>query len=259
LKKFFLYFLLAFFISCTYREQTKLYEKAEEKILQEEYSEANSLLKRVVILNTKSKIADKAFYWMGYISEIYLKDYNNAVFNYNEFLTRSTDEVAKYEVMKKIAFIYFEYLNETEKAINVYKKILEINPKTLEEDFFLIKIAESYYRINSFDNTRNYCRSLIDKFPKSEYSVKAHYYLMNTYFLESKCELAIEAAKNLIQFSKSSSYSIEAKFIIGQCYEQIGKFQNAYNIYKELENKYSVPKIIKLRLDEIRKKIKSPN
>ena len=88
-------------------------------------------------------MAVKSLYKLGFTQETYLRDYDSAIFNYQEFIRLSQDRVSIYEVQKRIAGIYFEQYRDPDKAIAAYKKLLTLSPDSLEADLFQFRIAQS--------------------------------------------------------------------------------------------------------------------
>ena len=134
--------LLTFFVcGCTGRKQQKLLQKVNTEISRNEYGRAVELLRKLTALDPQSDISIGALYKLGFILETYLKDTKGALFNYEEFILRSPDSMRAYEVQKRIAGIYYERVQNRERAIVEYQKLLLSNPKSLEADFFQFQIS----------------------------------------------------------------------------------------------------------------------
>ena len=219
------------------------------------YAEASEIFHRAIAINPESKIAIKALYKLGFTLETYLKDFEGAVFNYQEFIRLSQDRVSVYEVQKRIANLYFDQYRESEKAVAAYKKLISFNPESLELDFFQFRVAESFFRQNNFDQSRLEYQQLLERFPRSQYSARARFEIGNTYYMESKYDVAIEAWKQVIRHHSQSEFATEAQFMMAQCLEQQGKLQNALQVYENITGRYSSPEILKLRITELKKRL----
>lgn len=248
--------LLFILISCTESRQLSLMEQAEEKINAAQYPEAVELLKRTIAINPESRVAVKALYKLGFTQESYTKDMDGSLLNYQEFIRLSQDNVAIYEVQKRIANIYFEQTHDPEKAIAAYKKLISFSPDSLEIDFFQFRIAQGYFHKNNFEQARLEYQTLLDRFPKSQYNARARFEIGNAYYMEGKYDIAIEALKQVLRNHPQSEYSVEAQFVMAQCYEHQEKHQTALQMYENIHGRYSSPDVLEIRLREVKKRLK---
>jgi TolA-binding protein len=251
-----LIFLLLAASGCSERRQARLIEEADEKINRGAYNEAAEVLKRTVALNPESRTAVKALYKLGFVLETYLRDFEGALFNYNEFVRLSADPVAAYEVRKRVASLYFEQTGDPDKAIESYRKLLAFSPESLEGDLFQFRIGQSFFRENEFEKARDEYQSLIDHYPKSHFVARTRYEIGNAYYMEGKYEIALEALKQVVRYHPQSEYSIESQFLTAQCLEHLDRFPAALQVYESIRDKYSPREVVNLRINEIGKRAK---
>jgi tetratricopeptide (TPR) repeat protein len=252
----FLFCLLLTTISCTERRQDGLLTEAEHYIGDGKHTEASSLLRKVVALDPESKAAAKAMYKLGFLLESYLKDYEGALLSYQEFSRLSQDSVSRYEVLKRVANLYFEYLNDPEKAAETYEKIIELSPDSLERDFLRFRLGKSFFRTNDFEKARQQYQMLIDEFPKSQLVASARFEIGNSYYMEGKYEVAIEALKQVLRHHAGSDYAIEAQFQMAQCLEHQDKLADALATYEAIRENYPSRKVVDFRLASLQKRMK---
>lgn len=192
---------------------------------------------------------------MGLLLELQLRDYDRAIFNYEEFIRLSTDHVSIYEVQKRIAGIYFDDLKNAEKSIAAYKKLIELSPDSLEQDLFQFRIGLNNFRMNNFPQARAEYQKLLDRFPKSQFASKARFEIGKSYYMEGNYETAIEAFKYSVRNDPNTAISDEARYYLAQCLEQLEKFSEAEVLYQSLLNSYPQPEVIKIRLEAVKKRI----
>ncbi len=250
--------LLAVLSGCTERRQATLLEQAEGRLGESRPAEAAELYRKVISLDVDSKTAVKAYYRLGFAQETYLKDYEGALTSYQEFIKHSEDPVSIYEVQKRLGNICFQQLLDSERAIEIYRKLLLANPDTLEADLFLFRIAQSYFRMNKFEDARKEYQNLLERYPKSQFAAHARYAIGNTYFMQGSYSVAMEALKQVLRLHPNSDDAVEAQYLMAQCLEHDGKIQNATEMYQSLKDRYPVPEVIELRLAEIHKRNKIP-
>jgi TolA-binding protein len=241
---------------CSERRQGRLIEEADEKIGRGAYGDAAEVLKRTVALNPESRTAVKALYKLGFVLETYLRDFEGALFNYNEFVRLSVDPVAAYEVRKRVASLYFEQTNDPDKAIESYRKLLAFNPESLEGDLFQFRIGQSFFRENEFEKARDEYQALIEHYPKSHFVARTRFEIGNSYYMEGKYEIALEALKSVVRYHPQSDYSIEAQFLTAQCLEHLDRFPAALQVYESIRDRYTPREVVNLRIAEIGKRAK---
>ncbi len=241
---------------CSERRQGRLIEEADEKISRGAYGEAAEVLKRTVALNPESRTAVKALYKLGFVLETYLRDFEGALFNYNEFVRLSGDPVAAYEVRKRVASLYFEQTNDPDKAIEAYRKLQAFSPESLEGDLFQFRIGQSFFRENEFEKARDEYQSLIERYPKSHFVARTRFEIGNAYYMEGKYEIALEALKSVVRYHPQSEYSVEAQFLTAQCLEHLDRFPAALQVYESIRDRYTPREVVNLRIAEIGKRAK---
>lgn len=243
-------------IACTESRQQSLLKNAEDKAGQGRYAEAAELYRKAIAINPESKTAIKALYKLGFTLETYLKEYEGAVFNFLEFIRLSKDVVSVYEVQKRVANIYFDQNKENDKVIAAYKRLIDLNPNSLEIDLFQFRIAQSYFRSNNFEQARMEYGKLLENYPKSQFASRTRFEIGNTYYMEGKYDIAQEALKQVLRHHPQSEFALEAEFLIAQCLEQTNHLAPALETYEKLKPRYSSPEIIQFRIVELKKRIR---
>ena len=250
-----LIFLCLILVACSERRQQALIQKADEKIALGQYGEASDLLRKAITLNPESRSATKALYKLGFSLESYLRDFDGAIFNYQEFIRLSQDRVAIYEVQKRIANLYFEQYRDSEKAIAAYRKLISFNAESLEIDFFQFRIAQAFFRQNNFDQARLEYQNLLERYPKSQYVARTRYEIGNSYYMEGKYAIAVEALKRVLRLHTQSEYGIHAEFLVAQCLEQLDKLPAAMQEYESIRGRYPHPDVLDMRIKELKKRM----
>lgn len=230
--------------------------QAEDFVTKGQYPQAIDLYRKTIALNPESHTAIRALYRLGFTLESYLKDFDGAIFNYQEFIRLTQDRVSSYEVQKRVANIYFEQFHDADKAIATYKKLIAFDPSSLEIDFFHFRIAQSYFQQNNFEQARYEYQQLLEKFPKSQYGARVRFEIGNTYYMDGKYEIGIEALKQVVRHHPQSEYATEAQFLMAQCYEHLDKLDSALQLYETIQGRYSSAEILNYRVAEVKKRFK---
>jgi TolA-binding protein len=137
-----------------------------------------------------------------------------------------------------------------------YQTLLSIEAKSLEQDFFLFQLGQSYFRLNNFEKAREQYQKVLEDFPKSSLGARVRYEIGNTYYMEGKYDIAIEALKQVVRLNAPSEYATEAQFLMAQSFEHLDKATNAFQMYQAIQDRYPAQEVLKFRMQEIEKKIK---
>jgi TolA-binding protein len=243
-------------VSCTEKRQDGLITSGDELLSQNRPREAAELFRKAISLNAENRLATKALYKLGFTLETFLADYEGALFNYHEFIRLSQDSVSLYEVQKRVANILYDQNRDPDKAIAAYKKLISFNPDSLEVDQFQLRVGQSFFRQNNFEQSRIEFQALIEKYPKSALLAKARFEIGNAYFMEAKYDIAQEAFKQVMRLHPQSEFAAEAQFLMAQCLENKNEFAQAKSIYEGLKGRYPAADVLEFRLTSLEKRIK---
>lgn len=230
-------------------------QAGEELLAKGRPREAAELFRKAVSLGPETKTAVKAIYKLGFTHETYLQDFDTALFNYQEFIRLSRDRISLYEVQKRLANLVFDQGRDYEKAIASYRKLLTLSPESLEADFFQLRIAQAYFRVNNFEQARLEYQGLVDRYPKSQYIARARYEIGNAYFMEGKYEIAQEALKQVLRLAAQSEYAVEAVFLLGQCQEHREQLAEALQTYESIRGRYPASDVLEQHMSGVRKRL----
>jgi TolA-binding protein len=117
-------------------------------------------------------------------------------------------------------------------------------------------LGKSFFRTNDFEKARQQYQLLIDEFPKSQLVASARFEIGNSYYMEGKYEVAIEALKQVLRLHAGSDYAIEAQFQMAQCLEHQDKLADALATYEAIRENYPSRKVVDLRLASLQKRMK---
>src|SRR3989338_8501440 len=205
--------LVYFLAACTSSRQTHFIEQGDKRTFEGKYAESAEYFRKAIALNPENEAGLKALYKLGYVSESYLEDFDTAIVSYNEFIRNSRASVSVYEVQKRLANIYFDHKQDSEKSVVSYKNLLTMAANGPESDLFQFRIAQSYFRINNFEQARIEYENLLGQFPRSSYVPRARYEIANSYYMEAKYDSALDALKQVVRNHRQHEFGIEAEYL----------------------------------------------
>ena len=162
-------------------------------------------------------------------------DYNNAVKYYDQLLSYYPNSSLAKQAQLRIGICYFK-LND------YHTSILELNDPALSNlsDNFLVEglylLANSYYRVEEYENAAETYSVIIEKFPGSSFTRNAQYGLAWAYFQQRKYSDAF----NIFNFLSDGSDSIAVKSFIwkGEARRYAGNYTGALKIFEDFIKLY---------------------
>jgi hypothetical protein len=121
-------------------------------------------------------------------------------------------------------------------------------------DKYQYMLAQCFYNMRDFDQTRLEYLILLDSYPNSELRPQVYYDIANTYFIEGsgKLDKAIEYYQRVIDEYPDSDLIGECNFYIAASLEEKGELYEALNIYEELLGVYQNPRVVELRIEAVK-------
>ncbi|MCB0403216.1 MAG: tetratricopeptide repeat protein [Bdellovibrionales bacterium] len=248
--------LLLGLVACTQQRQERLLREGDHEISESRYVKAVELFRKALSMDPASAYGVKAAYKLGFVLETYFKDYEGALLSYEEFIKNSPDKVRNYGVRKRMASLQLEQLRDFEGAQESYKLLLDESPKGPEAGEFMFKMASAAFQQNKFEESRGIYQSLVERYPNSELVPGARYEIGNTYYMQERYEVALQALKQVLREHPQSKYSIEAQFLMARCLEQQLNFAEALEMYEGLEGRYFPKQVLSQRIEKIKPKVK---
>ncbi|MEZ4752420.1 MAG: tetratricopeptide repeat protein [Bdellovibrionota bacterium] len=228
----------------------------DHEIAESRYVKAVELFRKALAMDPASPYGVKAAYKLGFVLETYFKDYEAALLSYEEFIKNSPDKARNYGVRKRIASLQLEHLRDFAGAQKSYKLLLDESPQGAEAAEFMFKMASAAFQQNNFEESRDIYQGVVERYPASELVPGARYEIGNTYYMQERYEVALQALKQVLREHPQSKYSIEAQFLMARCLEQQLNFSEALEMYEGLEGRYFPKQVLSQRIEKLRPKVR---
>ncbi len=154
------------------------------------------------------------------------------------------------------AAIYKYRLDDHVLAIATYQKILD--QQTDDADQAQYEVADSYFRLNNFEQARIEFESLANNYQQSPLLPEVEFRIAVTYALEGKLPEAAGAYQRVIENWPQSSYAAEAQFGLAGILEEQEELQKALEVLEGLQE-YSNPDVLKQKIEKVRNRIAKKN
>lgn len=145
-------------------------------------------------------------------------------------------------------------LRDYSQAIGFYQRLLTSEKGTL--DRYLYEIADCYFRLENYSQSRIELETLIDSFPQSELIADALYRRGNLLVLEKRTKEARQNWLKLIEMYPQSHYRPQAELNLAKLLEEEDYLVEALNMYQKLDN-FPRPAMLEEKIESLKKRIEA--
>jgi len=254
---FFFLLLFSLLTACTSKAGTSLKE-ADNLLFHNEYRAAIRLFLQIVDRYPSSPQAETALLRTGETFFLNIGEPEKAV----EYFTKLTNNFPKGEKAKEareyIALIYEETLNDYDKAVVQYQKLIE-KGGLKSKDFYQFAIAQSFYKKGDYRQAIIEYEAVKKQYPRSRLITRTEYEIGNCFFVMGDCKTASKHYNNLIKKHPKNEWRSDILLTLGTCLEEKEDYAGALNIYKELEKSYPNKELIKKKVEMVIERVKDKN
>ncbi len=162
-----------------------------------------------------------------------LKDFPNAIYYFNEFLTKYKSDKSINEVRLRLADSYFGNKN-FDKASSIYRDIFSKEKIALDNDLAYYQYGQSLFKAGKSNEAIDAFQNLQEKFPHSKYRDESQYVIGWIYFQQNNYDEAIKNYKKLLETSSRSSLKPVAYYSIGDSYFNLGQYDSSIVFYSKV-------------------------
>lgn len=200
---------------------------AENYFAQGKYSEALKFYDAVSPSSDelrKEMILGKAYTYFN------LKDFPNAIFYFNEFVSKYRNDSAIHDAKLRLADSYFG-TKKFDKAGELYKEIFSREKISLENDHAYYQYAQSLYKADKPAEAVKAFQELQKKFPVSRYADQSQYVVGWIFFQQNNFQEAISNYKFLLTRYPQSALKPMVHYSIGDAYFNMAHYDSAITYY----------------------------
>ena len=157
------------------------------------------------------------------------------------------------EARQLVAELYKYRLDDQQRAITAYQRLLDENPEGA--DRLQYELADSYFRLNNFEQARIEFENLLRTHPASALGPEVQFRIAVTHALEGNAEAAMVAYREVTSRWPRSSYAVEARFGLATVLEERERLRDALALLEELQGVYPNPDALARRIEHLRQRI----
>jgi tetratricopeptide (TPR) repeat protein len=258
--------LVAMMVSaCTIQSSiSNRYLTAEKLWTEKNYPAAVTEFDRIVKESPNSAIGLQALWRASTTRTLFLNEHEESIKGFETYLERASSSELAPQAQKEIAEIYFLKLGQHKKAIDYYQKLLDSKKFSLDEEaMFLYRMARSYFLMSKILRSIELNEAVIEKYPKSQYAIKAKVDLANSWYAIGDNEKqgyskALKLFKEIADETQSKDRTTYQEALFGQAatQEEMDQLELAYTLFKALEDTYPAPNVIKVRMIRLEERMK---
>ena len=241
-------------VACSEPNDTLINKANEEWILGHNYS-ALELLNEVLKKNPSGPKAEEALFRLGEIHHFSLDNSTQALNYFQKVQQMNRQGPFSYDAQKYIAEIAEFGLKDYDQAIIEYQNLINFYGKEHSDSDHQYRIASIYYKKENYEQTLVELQILLDNYPKSPWAEEAKYKIVEVLYALNRCPEARKQYRNFNLEYFKSRFKSEMDFVVASCFEEEGHLQEAYNRFKALQEQYTFPSILEMKILGIKKRI----
>lgn len=235
----------------------KLLRRAEKLVEKGEYRKAVSQLRSLNEHYPSTDSGVRALLLSGDILLLHLRREQEALLSFLLVERDYPDTPWCDTARRRVADIYKYHLQDFGRALVSYQKIMD--SKAPDKERVQYEIADTYFRMNNFEQTRIEFEGLLNDYPHSNLVPEALYRIGSSFFLEGNYLDAVEVLQRLCTDYPDSSFALEGFFTLAQVHEERGDLRKALHILEGLRGRYDKESILDQRMTQIKQRLKKKN
>jgi len=163
----------------------------------------------------------------------------------------SSEEAAR--ARRQAAELYKYRLGDQLQAIAAYQKLIDAGAEG--SDRFQYEVADSYFRLNNFEQACIEFESLLKDYPGSTLLSEVQFRVAMVKVLEGDLDGAMAAYRVVTERWPQSPYAVEAQFGLAGVLEERERLREALAILDALKGRYPNPEALAQRIEHLKGRI----
>lgn len=264
---------MAFFLcwmvltGCTSQNPRDRFLLAEKLWQEKNYEAAVAEYEKVTQKDPSSELGIKASFRAAMTQTLFLNEHLNALRKLNRIIEANRESPFAHEAYRQIGEILFVKLEQYEQAIQHYERMLDLYAEDPAKDEYTYRIGKAQFHLYEFEDSIRTFRLVKTNYPTSLWAKRSSFEIgvseqTKGHQLQLKeARLAVDAFKQAIKeytdFIKSypsDPLVLEAKFEIGNCYEELDQIDAAYKAFEEIRSLYPNKTVVEMKLKRIQER-----
>lgn len=227
--------------------------RAEALLEEKRYEQAAEAFHRLYERHPSFSQAPQAIYQSAEILNLYLQKYHEAVLAYLLVEKDYPNTDLSRRAQRQVAEIYKNRLRDYPRAIVAYQKMF--NSGVEDGDRIQYEIADSYFRLENFEQARIEFESLLKNYPDSPLLPEVAYRTAVTWSLEGEPAEAEKAFRRVAELWPDSTYALEAQFGLVTVLEEREELREALALLETLNGRYPNTEAVKKKIEQVQQRM----
>jgi len=230
------------------------FQRGQELVEAGKYPAAVEVFQAIYHRHPGFHLAPQALFEAGDVLNLFEQRYPEALLAYLLVEKDFPDSPAAHKARRQIAEIYKYRLRDYAQAVVAYQKLLDNGVP--DGDRVQYELADTYFRLNNFEQARIEFESLLKTWPQSPLVPEVRYRIATAYVLEGDPRSAEEAFRGVIRDWPDNSFAIEARFGLAGILEQGEQLVKALQLLEALRGVYPNREILEKRIAQVKERIR---
>ena len=249
-------FMVLFLTACGADGGQKLISEANDEWIKGRNQSAVGIFKTVIKKYPSTPFAQEALFRLGEIYHFSLDNSKQAIVYFQEVMVADKASPYNFDAQKYIAEIMEFTFKDLDQAIIEYQNLINKFDQPQEKGDHQYRIASIYFKKRNYEQALVEFEVLLEKYPKSPRAEEAPFKILETLYALKRCSDVRRYYDDFIEGLPSNKYQSEMKFVIASCLEEEGMLQEAFDMFASLEDNYTYPALLQIKLEGIEKRIR---
>ncbi len=230
------------------------FQAAETLVEQGDYAAAVEKYQTIHRRHPGFYLAPQALFQSGEVLNLYQKAYPEAVLAYLMVVKDFPDGEEARLALEQVAEIYKYRLRDYPEAIVAYQRLFDSGGGP--RDRLQYEIADTYFRLNNFEQARIEFENLLKNWPESPLVPEVRYRIGVAHALDGNLQAAEEAFRGMARDWPDDPYAIEARFGLAGVLEDAERLVAALEVLEGLRGVYPNPEVLDKKIIQVRERIR---
>jgi len=246
---------IVFLLGCETGQGEQLVLRANNEWIKGRNHSAIEIFKFVLKKYPSGQLTEEALFRLGEIYHFSLNNSIQAISYFQEIMEINKNGPFGLGAQKYIAEIMEFTVKDYDQAIIEYQKLIHMCDEPQKASDYQYRIASIYIKKQNYEQTLAEFEILLTTYPKSTWVETVQFKILETLYALNRCSEIPEYHNNFLDSYPDSKYRSEMQFILASCIEEKGMLEEAYNKFKALKMNYAYPALLKMKLENIEKRI----
>ena len=242
-------------LACGVGQGEQLVLKANNEWIKGRNHSAIEMFKSILKQYPSGQLTEEALFRLGEIYHFSLNNSIQAISYFQEVMEINKNGPFGLDAQKYIAEIMEFTFKDYDQAIIEYQKLIHMCDEPQKNSDHQYRIASIYIKKQNYEQAFAEFEILLTMYPKSTWVETAQFKILGILYALNRCSEIPEYHNNFINSYPDGKYRTEIEFILASCIEDKGMLKEAYKGFKALEMDYAYPALLKMKLENIEKRI----